>query len=231
MNNFQKFINNIIGDKNMPQIEPFDTDDLKIQAMRVAGVALPKEPEIPIIEEIELSSDELVNEPWIQTFTGKKFYPLAPNADDIDIEDIAHALSNMCRFNGHSKQFYSVAQHSVLVSYLCDDVDKKHGLLHDACEYVLGDIPTPLKHSDLFINYEKNEKLLQSVIYKKFNLDPNTPKSVKDADLLTLSIEANNFMIPINNEWSLVKSPPIQIIPLNPDEAKDLFLNRFKEIF
>src|SRR5438552_3035736 len=108
---------------------------------------------------------------WIQTFTGKKFFPLEPNADDICIEDIAHSLSMQCRFNGHSKQFYSVAQHSVLIaSWWFGDYPKlaKYALLHDASEAYLSDIPRPLKQLPEFEFYKKAEQLLQDLIYAKF---------------------------------------------------------------
>ncbi len=82
---------------------------------------------------------------WIQTYTCKKLYPLSPRMEDICIEDIAHSLSMLCRFTGHCKRFYSVAEHSILVSYFCDPADRRHALLHDGSEYGLTDLPTPLK--------------------------------------------------------------------------------------
>lgn len=87
---------------------------------------------------------------WIRTFTGKRFYPLKPTIEDIDILDIAHALSNQCRFSGHSKWHYSVGQHSVYVSQVVRSLggsptDIMWGLLHDASEAYLVDLPTPVK--------------------------------------------------------------------------------------
>src|SRR5271156_4912831 len=80
---------------------------------------------------------------WIQTFTGKKFYPFNPKPQDIDIRDIAHALSNICRFTGHTKRFYSVAEHSRNVAKLVPAHMKLQALLHDASEAYLCDIARP----------------------------------------------------------------------------------------
>ena len=87
------------------------------------------------------------------TYTGKEFYPLDPNPADIDIKDIAHALSNCCRFAGHIKSFYSVAQHSVIVSELCEPENALAGLLHDASEAYLSDIARPVKYTEQMEGY------------------------------------------------------------------------------
>ena len=90
---------------------------------------------------------------WLQTFTGRQFWPLGPEPTDIVIEDIGHALGSLCRFNGHCKAFYSVAQHSILVSRACEKhglVAAFRGLMHDASETYLLDVPKPLKRSSLF---------------------------------------------------------------------------------
>ena len=81
----------------------------------------------------------------IQTYTGRKFFPVAPRAEDIEILDVAHALSMLCRYTGHTKQFYSVAQHSVLVSRIVPPQDAAWGLLHDASEAYLCDVARPIK--------------------------------------------------------------------------------------
>ena len=84
---------------------------------------------------------------WIQTFTGRAFYVLDPRPEDVDIEDIAHALSMQCRFAGHCREFYSVAQHSVTASWLVPPEDALWGLLHDAAEAYVVDLPRPIKRA------------------------------------------------------------------------------------
>lgn len=79
-----------------------------------------------------IAADLSMRSDWIATFTGGVFFPLAPRVEDVRISDIAHALSMLCRFAGHTRGFYSVAQHSVLVSRLCSQQDALWGLLHDA---------------------------------------------------------------------------------------------------
>ena len=168
---------------------------------------------------------------WIQTYTGKKFYPLFPREEDICLQDVAHALSMQCRFTGHSKFHYSVAQHSVLVSYLCDSQDRMHGLLHDASEAYLQDLSSPLKRSGHFEGYKKIEKKLQTAIFRKFDLSEVEPISVKRGDLLALAIEAQTLLAPVHPEWKLpMTPPPVSIVQMSPEQAKNLFLERFSEL-
>lgn len=166
---------------------------------------------------------------WIQTYTGKKFFPLDPNFDDICIEDIAHSLSNQCRFSGHVKEFYSVAQHCVLVSYLTED--NLPGLMHDSSEAYLVDIPKPLKDSGEFESYKKYELNLQTMIYIKYCNLQLEPVSVKMADMIMLSTEASQLLNELHPEFILPTIPlEYKIEPWAPKEAERLFLDRFKEL-
>lgn len=173
--------------------------------------------------------DDMNKTIWFQTFSGKQFHPYDCKEDQIDINDIAHALSKQCRFNGHINKFYSVAQHCIIVSYLCDKQDALYGLLHDASEAYLSDIPSPLKHSEQFSFYRNIEKNVQDVIYNKFNLSVNEPLSVKSADKLALHLEAE-CLSDGKRKW-VNNNIPLFIKPLKPSIAKKVFLNRFKELY
>ena len=165
---------------------------------------------------------------WIQTYTGKKFCPLHIKSEDICIEDIAHALSLQCRFSGHCNKFYSVAQHSVLVSSFCSESERLHGLLHDASEAYIADICAPLKCLDQLTGYRELEAIIQTAIYSKFRLDPIGPSGVKRADQTVLSIEARSLMSRVLSGWQLsLPILPLEIIPLLPTEAENLFLSTF----
>jgi 5'-deoxynucleotidase YfbR-like HD superfamily hydrolase len=169
---------------------------------------------------------------WIQTFSGRKVYPLDPNPDSIVIQDIAHSLAHQCRFTGHTSSFYSIAQHCVLVSYLCDYKDQMYGLLHDGSEYALVDIPSPLKRSPEFAFYREIEKKVQRIIYDRFELFGEEPESVKRADQMLLATEARDLMSPLHSDWrSLQKPLPFKIEALAPADAEKLFLDRFNELF
>jgi len=184
------------------------------------------------VPELNIETASHTNGAWIQTYTGKKFFPLSPIVADICIEDIAHALSMQCRFTGHSKNFYSVGQHSVLVSYFCNEQDRKHGLLHDASEAFICDLSSPLKRSGKFEEYKKMEKILQTAIFNRFGLTEIEPPSVKAADMIMLSIEAQTLLQPKHPDWKYpVIPPPFAVIPLPPEQAKILFLQRFNELF
>jgi len=172
-----------------------------------------------------------VNEPWIQTYTGRRFSPTNPVVDAIVIEDIAHPLSMQCRFSGHVKEFYSVAQHSVLVSYICDTKDALWGLLHDASEAYLVDIPRPIKQSGKFDNYMEFEKVMQAAVCEKFGLPKDMPKSVKMADDMLLMTEARDFMSPLHTGWTKPCEPiPFKIVPITHEKAKVAFLRRYCEL-
>lgn len=178
------------------------------------------------------------NKGSILTYTGKLFTPYNPISDDIDIKDIAHGLSNICRFGGHSNNFYSVGQHSLIVSYNCGP-DALLGLLHDASEAYLGDIPKPLKTLWQYWGYRRGERLLQSMIYEKFAKQSDEPKSVKVADLRALNMERCKLF---PDYYTLVYEDPIECLmfegkvlskifkPMTPLQAEKAFLNRFNDL-
>jgi uncharacterized protein len=170
-------------------------------------------------------------EAWIQTYSGRRFNPLKPNYEAIVLQDVAHSLSMMCRFTGHCRKFYSVAQHSVLVSYICDHRDALWGLLHDASEAYLIDVPRPLKRSGKFQAYKDFEKTMQEAICKRFSLSLGEPPSVKRADTQLLATEARDLMSPLHPDWKQPVDPlPFTIDPWSPSQAKDAFIKRFFEL-
>lgn len=171
------------------------------------------------------------DEAWIQTHSGRRFNPTKPNPDAIVIQDVAHALSMQCRFSGHCKYFYSVAQHSVLVSYICDHKDALWGLLHDASEAYLVDVPRPLKRSGKFQAYIDFEHVMQEAICRRFGLPFQEPPSVKKADTILLVTEARDLMSPLHSDWEDIMDPlPFKIEPWDHDKAKDMFMKRFFEL-
>lgn len=171
---------------------------------------------------------------WMQIASGKNFWPLDPRPDEIEIEDIAAALSKLCRFNGHTNQFYSVAQHSVLVSRACNPSDALWGLLHDASEAYLGDVIRPLKRQACFSEYLTAEKQMMVVICKRFNLKLTQPDSVSHADEIVLATEARDLMGNDSMErWSSIRNvSPLSatVRGLLPTEAYFQFLGRFQEL-
>ena len=168
---------------------------------------------------------------FIGTFSGLRFWPLLPNPDDILIADIAHALAHQCRFGGHASKFYSVAEHSVHVSKLCRPEDALWGLLHDASEAYLVDLPRPLKQLPEFAAYREAERRLQRAVAVRFGLPPDQPASVTEADDTMLWTEAHSLLDSAAVEVVRDTRPPFEITdPLLPVEAERLFLSRFKEL-
>lgn len=170
---------------------------------------------------------------WFLTFTGKKFYPVDPRLEDICIEDIARSLSNQCRFAGHVMAgFYSVAQHSLIVSR---EVPREHalwGLLHDAAEAYCQDIIRPLKkHPDLE-GYRHIEARLEAAIAARFQLPLPMPACVKEADDRALMTERRDLLAnQKSSPWSCKAEPfPDRIVPMRPEYAEAGFLGRFKEL-
>lgn len=143
-----------------------------------------------------------MNEGKLQTYSGIAFNVLEPTETDILLPDIAHALSNQSRFGGHLRKFYSVAQHCILVSSLIPrhraDL-KLVGLLHDASEAYLIDVPTPVKRAMPI--YGQIEDKLLNVIAKRFDFNPDLFLQVKPYDKKALEIEARHLMFPLNPIW------------------------------
>lgn len=178
-----------------------------------------------------LTSGYNEGEPWIQTNSGRRFNPINPNPKAIVIQDIAHSLANICRFTGHCQEFYSVAQHCVLVSYICDKPNALHGLLHDASEFAVSDVSSPLKRTPEFLAYRKVEDKLQIAICQRFGLAEKEPADVKAADRVLLATEARDLLPSLRPDWDFpIKPLPFRIDPLPPKEAKKLFLARFTEL-
>lgn len=131
----------------------------------------------------------------IQLADGQMFDLVNPDPRVITIDVIAHALSRICRFTGHvSVPLYSVAEHSVRVSWLVPDHDAREGLMHDAAEALIGDVAAPLKR--LLPDYRRIEERIEKVIAERFGLLYPWPLSVKEADLDMLRLEAVTFMQP-----------------------------------
>jgi hypothetical protein len=169
----------------------------------------------------------------ITTYSGVRFWPLLPNPADIRIEDIAHALSNQCRFAGHAREFYSVAEHCVCVSQVCRPEHALWGLLHDASEAYLSDVPAPMKELPQFEAYRAAERSLQGTIAVRFGLSTEQPRSVTEADRAVLGIEIRDLLRPTGGRQP--GRPPqnskLTIAnPWQPRVAKARFLTRFREL-
>lgn len=169
---------------------------------------------------------------WMQTFTGRAFYPLAARVDDIDPEDIAHALAMICRYGGHVQRFYSVAEHCVLMSHAVAPENALWALLHDATEAYVGDMVRPLKHS--MPAYRAAEDRLMAVICERFGLDPVCPAEVKAADNRILVDEREVLMGRSPLPWTStenVEALGVQIHGWGPAEAKNRYLARLGELW
>ena len=168
---------------------------------------------------------------WMQTYTGRVFWPLDPRAEDVDIIDIAHALSNLCRYGGHSKIFYSVAHHSVLVSQIVPREDALWGLMHDAAEAYVIDLIRPIKHSAGARWYREVEARVMVAVCDRFGLPIQQPASVDEADLVMLATERRDLMAPPPRPWRRDALPlPLQIRPWTPQRAEMEFLSRAAEL-
>ena len=168
---------------------------------------------------------------WIQTYTGRCFWPFDPRTEDIDILDIAHALSNLCRFGGHCNTFYSVAEHSVRASHLVPDDVALWALLHDASEAYLGDVVRPIKHQARFLKFYRpiEQAVMLSIVFK-FGLCLAEPAEVAWADDVMLRTEQRDLMSSPPCDW--VRKAGIEplaeiIVPATPRVAKENFLQRF----
>jgi hypothetical protein len=165
----------------------------------------------------------------ITTFTGRGIFPLSPNPADIFIEDIAHSLANQCRFTGHTREFYSTAQHSVMVSWIVPMECELEGLLHDGSETYLSDIARPIKLQPGFGDaYHEAESRLEKAIAERFELPYPMTKAVKDADAILLWTEMRDLMPQNPPKDALVLDNTIE--PWSPKRAEREFLRRYWEL-
>jgi len=166
----------------------------------------------------------------ILTMTGQSFDLYAPQADQIDPRDISHALAHLCRFNGHCRDFYSVAQHSCIVADLVPEEHKLAALLHDATEAYVGDMVRPLK--ELMHAYQDVEKSIWERICTRFGLEADLPDEVHHADLVALATERRDLMPPDTAiwQWLIGIDPSDDIIrPWSPLEARLTYHQRLMD--
>lgn len=167
---------------------------------------------------------------WMQTFTGRMFYPLDPRPDEIDPADIAHALSLLCRYGGHVDRFYSVAEHCVLMSEWVEPQHALAALLHDATEAYVVDVPRPLKRQ--LLGYRAIEEQVWFAIAYRFGLDFELPHAVKEADDRILLTERNELM-PRAGRWSqdgLFAPLPVTVFGWTPAVAERRYADRLRAL-
>lgn len=181
---------------------------------------------------------------WSTTVSGKKFHPFNPDGRAIDITDIATALSNQCRFNGHVKRrhgksgFYSVAEHSTILSHIVSPKSALLALLHDAPEAYIGDMIAPLKEH--FPEFIAVENLIMDEVIERFDvpIDPVIVAEVHTADQWIVHLEARELHTTpdILSEWGKppIFKPRVHVDPatfgMAPEDAYVAFLVRFGDL-
>lgn len=160
---------------------------------------------------------ERTEDTYIRTFSGKQFWPLNPRPNEVCLIDIAHALANICRWTGHTRQFYSVAEHCVLMSHWLESMgeDPRPALLHDASEAYLSDIARPVKH--LIPHYKQYENNLLFSIFTHFNIPYPLPDIVRLLDGVFLLYEGEHLITKYQDD------------PYAHVEAYSTFLKQMKE--
>ena len=175
--------------------------------------------------------------PYLQTVSGLWVNPFDPHPDQIDLGDIARALANQCRFGGHCRMFYSVAQHCVIVSELTEEQgggteDALAALMHDAAEAYLGDLPHPIKHrSQLGAAFREAEEPLDRAIRDRFSVEEPSA-AVKRIDRALLASERRAFSAETWHwpELAGVEPLDLELQAWSPDEAAEAFVRRFETL-
>ena len=167
---------------------------------------------------------------FLITSSGRRFWPLEPRVEDVDLADIAHALANVCRYGGHARTFYSVAEHSVLVARHVPIAYAMHGLLHDATEAYLGDVVRPIKHHPAMLAYREAEAFLEAVIAEHFGIvwTPEARAAVKEIDDRILADERAALLPESSHQhWSVREPLGCAIYSSPPHVARRLFVETF----
>jgi uncharacterized protein len=175
--------------------------------------------------------------PYLQTVSGRWVNPFDPDPDQLDAGDIARALANQCRFGGHCRVFYSVAQHCVIVSELVeqrggDAADAFAALMHDATEAYLGDMPHPLKHrSPLGASFKAAEDQLEQAIRDRFGVRPDVAE-IKRVDRALLATERRAFSAETWHwpELEGVEPLELELTAWTPEQAAQAFSRRYAEL-
>lgn len=169
--------------------------------------------------------------PSIMLQSGAWFDFAAPHSSQFTIEDIAHGLANICRYSGQCTSFYSVAEHSLLVSETAVGFEIE-ALLHDAAEAFLGDITRPLKQ--MLPDYRRIESEVERIVFSRFGIQIPLPHEVKEADLRVLAAEQRQIMPPGTDGWLCgqdVVPAPVVVRHLSPEAAKRAWLERFEALY
>lgn len=184
---------------------------------------------------------------WQRMLSGRRLDLLDPSPVDIEIEDIAHGLARVARWNGQTTGdwAFSVAQHSVIVEQVMADLQpdleikwRLAGLLHDAPEYVVGDMISPFKAA-MGVDFKSLENRLQEAIHIRFSIPPLVPKKVqaliKKADKASAYFEATQIAgfgeVEARKFWGPPKTAlKIDATPWPISEAKRVFLDRFEAL-
>jgi 5'-deoxynucleotidase YfbR-like HD superfamily hydrolase len=165
----------------------------------------------------------------IYVYGGGQFSFDNPDASDIDIRSIAHALSHICRYTGHCSDFYSVAEHSVLVSKVVPKEFALQGLMHDAHEAYTGDVSSPLKQ--MLPDYREIEDRVEAAVRRRFGLPIEFDPSVKLADIAVYRAEAAELTADNDKYWHQKAEPAnVKINCWSPTRAETAFLRRFEEL-
>lgn len=166
---------------------------------------------------------------WMQTIGGRAFYPADPRPEDVDIYDIARGLSNACRYTGQCLDFYSVAEHSVLVSRVVPPQFALEALLHDATEAYIADLNRPVKL--MLPEYQELEARIARVIAARFDLPDEQSAAVKQADDEVLMAEKRVLLPVCPGDWKIKAKPAaVTIRCLLACQARSEFLSRFFEL-
>ena len=166
---------------------------------------------------------------YINTYTGQHFYYDDPR--NFDIRDIARALSNICRFTGHLKEFYSVAQHSVMASHLVPRPFALEALLHDAHEAYVGDCNAPLK--SMLPDYRHMESRIEQALRAHFKVPVRMSSCVKEADMIMLATERRDLLVGDETPWPCLEGiEPMRsvIAPMDPRDAYAFFITRYHQL-
>jgi len=198
---------------------------------------------------MEIKKKSIINPMTMTLYSGKEVDIFNLKPSDIEIEDIAHSLSNLCRYGGHCLFHYSVAQHSVLCSYESGTIlQKLMFLMHDASEFLMNDLVRPIKHRPEFKHYRLAEDVIQKLVFEKYGLEYPFSDRVHEVDNQVLVMELDSIIIngydiekkSAENEISFREARKIlreeklancPIEKISPEEAEQLFLDRFYELY